>query len=398
MQTQSLTSLPYQAQTALDSANWNLQEAVALYFAAQEGLQGSKDDDFDPEADLPDLPAPTPAQPTTAAASSSSSSSRKATNQRPKQMTLDDIKKRDEEDDSEDEEDKKQNMFAGGEKSGLAVKNPGQGGGPTDHFKNIMNQARQSRERPPAAGEEPAEVPARSSAFTGRAQTLGGDDAPSQVVEDPQASSRSGRQATTRVNRTLHVWADGISIDDGPLFRFDDPANQSIMAEINRGRAPLALLDVQPDQEVDLTVDPHKDENYKAPAKKFKPFSGGGQRLGSPTPGSSTSGTATTAPAPSQPTSAASTADTSAPQIDSNAPTVQLQIRLGDGTRLQSRFNTTHTVGDVYAFVDRSSAASTQRPYALMTTFPSKELDDRAVVLGDMADFRRGGVVVQKWK
>ena len=33
-----------------------------------------------------------------------------------------------------------------------------------------------------------------------------------------------------------------------------------------------------------------------------------------------------------------------------------------------------------------------------MTTFPSKELDDKAMVLGDMSDFKRGGVVVQKWK
>ena len=84
--------------------------------------------------------------------------------------------------------------------------------------------------------------------------------------------------------------------------------------------------------------------------------------------------------------------------VDDSQPTVQLQIRLGDGTRLSSRFNTSHTIGDVYAFVDASSPASTQRPYALMTTFPSKELEDREMVLGDMSDLKRGGVVVQKWK
>jgi UBX domain-containing protein 1 len=33
-----------------------------------------------------------------------------------------------------------------------------------------------------------------------------------------------------------------------------------------------------------------------------------------------------------------------------------------------------------------------------MTTFPSKELTDKSAVLGDMADFKRGGVVVQKWQ
>ena len=76
--------------------------------------------------------------------------------------------------------------------------------------------------------------------------------------------------------------------------------------------------------------------------------------------------------------------------------TITLQIRLGDGTRLQSRFNTTQTIGDVYDFVSR--AASTTRAYALMTTFPSKELDDKSLVLGEIGDFKRGGVVVQKWK
>ena len=84
--------------------------------------------------------------------------------------------------------------------------------------------------------------------------------------------------------------------------------------------------------------------------------------------------------------------------IDESQPTIQMQIRLGDGTRLASRLNTTHTIGDIYSFVNRASAASQQRPYALMTTFPSNELSDHSQVLGDMSDFKRGGVVVQKWK
>lgn len=319
-------------------------------------------------------------------------------------MTLDDLKKIQEQADDDDEEDKPQDMFAGGEKSALAVQNPNQGSGPTDHFRNIMNQARQNRDRPAAvAGEEPEQPGTqRSSNFMGRAQTLGGDDAPSEVISDPTtAAAPAGRpqaQGPERVNRTLHLWADGVSIDDGPLFRFDDPANANIMAEINRGRAPLALLDVQPDQEVDLNLEPHKDENYVQPKRKYKPFGGSGQRLGSPTPGpapSSSIPTTATAPTTAAPPPAAATTQA---QIDESQPSLQLQIRLGDGTRLQSRFNTTQTIGDVYAFVDRASSASTQRAYALMTTFPSKELSDRSVVLGEMGEFKRGGVVVQKWK
>ena len=320
-------------------------------------------------------------------------------------MTLQDLQRGQEDDEDDDDPDKKQDMFAGGEKSGLAVQNPNKGGGPPNHFQNIMNQARQNRARP---GDEDEEQPTRSTAFAGRAQTLGGDDAPSEVVEDPTASARGapGRQRLPRVTRTLHLWADGVSIDDGPLFRFDDPANQEMMAQINQGRAPLSLLDVQPDQEVDLNLVPHKEENYVKPKPKYKPFGGSGQRLGSPTPGPGTSSpsSSSTVTQPAAPATSSSSSSSSAqqqqpagPSVDESAPTIQLQVRLGDGTQLRSRFNTTHTIGDVYDFVNRASTASAGRPWALMTTFPSKELSDKAQVLGEMPDFKRGGVVVQKW-
>lgn len=305
-------------------------------------------------------------------------------------------------DDDDEEKDPNHDLFTGGEKSGLAVQNPDQAG-PTDHFRNIMNQARTNRDRPSAAhgGEdsENHEQP-RSNAFTGRAQTLGGDDAPSQVVQDPAAAAAaaSTRPRHPRVNRTLHLWADGVSIDDGPLLRFDDPANEHIMAEINQGRAPKALLDVQPDQEVDLNLEPHRDENYVAPKPKYKPFGGQGQRLGSPTPGPAPSSSSTSAPTnATAPNSATFSSPPPQMDVDESQPTLQLQIRLGDGSRLVSRFNTLHTIGDVYNFVDRASPSS-GRAWALMTTFPSKELDNKSMKLGDIADFQRGGVVVQKWK
>ncbi|KAI5288522.1 hypothetical protein KEM52_001127 [Ascosphaera acerosa] len=39
-------------------------------------------------------------------------------------------------------------------------------------------------------------------------------------------------------------------------------------------------------------------------------------------------------------------------QVDDSKPVLTLQIRLGDGTRLPARFNASHTVGDVYRFVE----------------------------------------------
>jgi UBX domain-containing protein 1 len=227
--------------------------------------------------------------------------------------------------------------------------------------------------------------------------TLGGDDAPSRTIPDPTASTP---QPAPRVQRELHLWRDGFSVDDGALFRYDDPANARTLEMINTGHAPLHILNVQQGQEVDVEVHAHKDEDYVRPKKKYVPFSGSGQRLGSPTPGASAFAQPPAQAAASS-TTTPSSASTGAAQpsvdVDTSAPTITLQVRLGDGTRLSSRFNTTHTIGDVYGFVDRASPASSQRPYALMTTFPSKELTDKSQVLGDMSDFKRGGVVVQKW-
>jgi len=236
--------------------------------------------------------------------------------------------------------------------------------------------------------------------FTGRGQTLGGDDTPSRVIDDPNAAAAQSA-SLPRVSRVLHLWQDGFSVDDGPLYRFDDPANDHTLALINQGRAPLALLGVQPGQEVDLQLNPHRDEKYVQPKQKYKAFGGSGQRLGSPTPGASSSSSATQPTAsfsvPSATTASSSSASTTKVEVDESQPTIQLQVRLGDGTRLQSRFNTTHTIGDVYNFVNASNVASTTRSYALMTTFPSNELSDKSAVLGDLAEFKRGGAIVQKW-
>jgi UBX domain-containing protein 1 len=84
--------------------------------------------------------------------------------------------------------------------------------------------------------------------------------------------------------------------------------------------------------------------------------------------------------------------------VDESQPIVTLQIRLGDGTRLTSRFNTSHTIGDVYQFVSAASPSSQDRPWVLMTTFPNKDLTEKSAVLGDLPEFKRGGVVVQKWQ
>lgn len=236
----------------------------------------------------------------------------------------------------------------------------------------------------------------KRSHFTGTARTLGGDDAPSQVFEDPTSHIPEPPQA---VERILHFWKDGFSVDDGDLYRADDPKNAEILEGIRRGRAPLSIMNVVPGQGVEVHINQH-DSNYVKPKAKYKPFSGSGQRLGSPTPGlgsHSEPPPATAAAATATGTSTPAGSGTNTPKVDESQPTVTLQIRLGDGTRLTSRFNATHTIGDVYDFVTASSPASSERAWVLMTTFPSTELKDKSATLGDLKEYKRGGVVVQKW-
>lgn len=241
-------------------------------------------------------------------------------------------------------------------------------------------------------GGEPSS--ASASRFRGSGQTLGGDDAPSQTIPDPQPRVPDVGPTQTR---TLHIWEDGFSVESGPLHRFDDPQNAADLQMIRQGRAPLHLMGVRPDQPIDVQLVKHE-ENYKALPKVYKPFSGGGRRLGSPTPGPSTSTPAAPATTSTQTTSTApASAAKPEPEIDPSQPTVSLRIQLANGTRLPARFNTSHTIDDVYQFIERASPGGDTRPWVLATTFPNKDHTDKSLALGDVAEFKRGGTAVQKW-
>lgn len=227
------------------------------------------------------------------------------------------------------------------------------------------------------------------SRFTGTGQTLGGDDAPSQSIPDPRARAPEQEHVT----RILHIWEEGFSIEDGELRRFDDPRHARDLQMIQQGRAPLHLMGVRPDQPVDVQLVQHN-EKYKPPPKVYKPFGGSGHRLGSEVPGESLTSTVS-APqaAPAQTSAQASRPE---PEVDSSQPTVTLRLQLADGTRMPARFNTTNTVGDVYAFVERASPG-VERAWVLATTFPNKDHTDKSLKLEEVPEFKRGGNAVQKW-
>ncbi|KAK6514085.1 hypothetical protein TWF506_008510 [Arthrobotrys conoides] len=408
---------PENARAILESSNWQLQEALDLFYAAPEDAgaprsrpvaaqaQDMEEDDWEaPQALRKATPPPTGASAGLGrtlggeAVGEPVERPTQATVQPPRRrgmMTLGDIGRsaapghgNSPGDDSDEEGG--QDMFAGGEKSGLAVENPnkpGQRG--LDSVRNILKQAQEGSRARQQQQDDDDEDEAPASRFTGRGMTLGSDDAPSQVVEDPTADIL---RAPPKVTRNLYFWRDGFSVEDGPLLRYDDPAHQETLRGIEAGRAPLHLMGVLPGQPTDVNVHRKMDEDYVPPKKKFVPFGGSGQRLGAPTPGFDS------APASSSASAAVTAPVQPAPQtvtVDSSAPTTSVQIRLGDGTRLVSRFNHTHTVGDIYAFVNASNTASRSRNYVLQTTFPPKELKEMDQILKDAGLLN--AVVVQKW-
>lgn len=388
-----------QAEQFLAASDWDLDLAIANYYQAQEDpTEDAGDDDSDyVDDDDTDLAAPShqtssygggrrlgqgpsdsPSVPV--GSEPSSSKSKKQPPVQKKFATLGDFGSAGNQDEDSDD-DEKQDLFAGGEKSGLAVKNP------DDLKKKILEKAQKR-------GPPPKDAPVKKSHFTGSARTLGGDDEPSREIPvAPQARPRA-----ERVERVLHFWQDGFSIDEGELYRFDDPNNADILNLIRQGRAPLNIMNVQHGQEVDVEIKQHE-EKYIKPKKKYRPFEGTGQRLGSPTPGVQTMpGAFTSEPSISTnraSTSASSAAGPATNNVDESKPTITLRISLGSGTRLTSRFNTTQTIGDVYDFVGRAEPSG--REFVLQTTFPTTEYKDQSQVLGDIADFKRGGAVVQKY-
>ncbi|KAH7145930.1 hypothetical protein B0J13DRAFT_474911 [Dactylonectria estremocensis] len=394
----------------LEAHNWDLAAACTAWFedadtdASGRGRRSEPPnlgDDWTGPRTLDGRPAPE--------ASSSSRAARKPATQQKKKgiATLgslgggshhhndDDDDDGDDDFDGDDDDDGRGNLFAGGEKSGLAVQDPHnkqQDGGPKKIISDILAKARANATRQDT---DPEAGPSQPSRFRGSGMTLGGDGVESRAIPDPDGASQpSNAQAQERV---LHIWQDGFSIDDGELRRFDDPANQVDLQMIRSGRAPLHLMNVQNNQPVDVKLHQH-DTPYTPQPKQYQPFGGSGRRLGSPVPGDGNEASSLDAAVSSStPVATGASSSSAAPTVDSSQPTLMIRIQMPDGTRLPARFNATHSIDDVYNFVQGASADTRSRPWVLATTFPNKEHTDRSLVLGEMTEFKKGGTAVVKW-
>jgi UBX domain-containing protein 1 len=387
---------PEQATQYLTAHDWDINAACSFYF--QDGEEQAEDDEAAPA----DYTGPRTLDGRPAPQAASGSSSRKPAASQPKKKGIATLGSMgggshhdhdDDEDDDFDDKDERDrgNLFAGGEKSGLAVRDPTKEGGSRKIISDILAKAKAnaSQQDPsPDAG------PSRQPLFRGTGMTLGGDGVESRTIPDPRGPVRPTN--TQSQERVLHIWEDGFSVDDGELRRFDDPANQMDLQMIRSGRAPLHLMNVENDQPVDVKLYQHEGP-YTPQPKKYKPFSGSGQRLGAPVPGDGNMSASASTSSPAAAAPAASSASPAAPTVDSSQPTLMIRIQMPDGTRLPARFNTTHTLDDVYGFVQGASPETRTRSWVLATTFPNKEHTDKSLVLGEMAEFKKGGTAVVKW-
>ena len=276
--------------------------------------------------------------------------------------------------------------FAGGASSGVAVRGRGDGKKDRDAVVgSIMDAAKARGARPAHEVEE--EEKGGVQAFAGRGQRLGSTMAPSysppEVPREEEGGGGGGGRKT--VKRTLHMWKNGFSVDEGPLRGFEDPGSAAFLGAIKAGRYPDEWRQDQLTMDLAVSLIDHGGEDYKEPEKPaYVAFGGSGRTLGSaptvnadlPPPTSSmTSSTTTTTSTAASPVDEAPAMD-----VDPSAPTTQIQIRMADGSRVTASFNTTHTVADLYQYVGNLSPGTT---FVLRESFPPKDIASSSVSLAD---------------
>lgn len=277
---------------------------------------------------------------------------------------------------SDDDDEQGQAFYAGGsERSGQQVLGPPKKNPIKDYVSEIFRSAQQGNMETFDGDTSPS---SSSSLYVGTGYRLGQTDNDHQAIPDRNRSSGSGADHSHEVV-TLTLWRQGFSINDGELRRYEDPGNKEFFESIMRGEIPAELRSRGPAM-IHLDLKDNRHEDYEKRSAPFKAFAGSGQTLGSPAPNV----------VPSAPVAANSGNNeenekiaTSELATDASQPVTTLQIRLADGSRLSARFNQSHTVENIRRYVTTARPQYAAQNFALLTTFPSKELSDGSQTLKD---------------
>ncbi|KAJ1696095.1 hypothetical protein LUZ63_004607 [Rhynchospora breviuscula] len=290
--------------------------------------------------------------------------------------------------DGSDDSDAPQEYYTGGEKSGMLVQDPtkGNGGGPGGgpDIEGFFEQVRQMGAMP---GRYEHQNPSSSSSgsFTGTGRTLSGDAPP-----PPPAPVPAAPQQPQSILHNIVFWSNGFTVDDGPLRMFEDPLNAPFLESIKRSECPRELEPADRRTVVNVNL-VRRAEDYRAPVAPPKPFQGVGRTLGE---GSSFDIPAATEARTSSSSSGPSTGSGLVGlSVDDCLPSTTIQLRLADGTRMVARFNTSHTVGHIRAFIE-ASRPGMATSYQLHTGFPPKVLSDSSLTIEQAG--LANSVVIQK--
>lgn len=272
---------------------------------------------------------------------------------------------------SSSDEEEGQAFYAGGsERSGQQILGPGKG------RKDIVSEMFKSvRERGAVVfDDEPSSTSrGRSGVFSGVGYRLG------QTADDHEQVTPAGGQSQQESSRLVRLclYREGFTVDAGPLRAYSEPQHAEFLACVRRGEVPAELA--TRGGEVRVSLQDRRHEDCPAPQHRHHAFSGKGHLLGSPTPPT----VGVTAPVASDAADRAANqrAAQLAVQLDEAQPTTTIQFRLADGSRITGRFNHTHTVADLVAYVSRAEPLYQLQPFVLLTTFPSAELHDTSATL-----------------
>ncbi|GMG39661.1 unnamed protein product [Ambrosiozyma monospora] len=390
------------ARQYLSNTDFNLESAINNFYG-DGSFSGSKAE----SSGIQSAPMQHPPSTQTPASVSTSSSTSRPKPRASQVRTFRDLANANDDDDSDDPE---KNLFTGGEKSGLQVENP--------ENKRRRQLKQQSRNRTPLGlvedlmkkAEEEANLPdTRESAkehakpkknfFTGTGHKLGSVE---NEVESTEIGEKkpTGFQRPEKVTRTITFWKEGFQVEDGQLYKYDDPTNADYLNQLNQGRAPLSLLNVEMFQDVDVNVVKKLDESFKPPKRKVGGFHGEGHRLGSPVPFESSSTTAANADNDVGGASGLPDAPVEA-KVEKKVEQEEegdskIQIRLANGKRIVKKFQSTDPVSVLYEFVSSNTEVN-GREWSLAIAFPLTIIDDlkeKSIKEAGLVN----SVVVQRWK
>ncbi|GME80038.1 unnamed protein product [Ambrosiozyma monospora] len=390
------------ARQYLANTDFNLEAAINNFYGDGSLAGSSKTESSGTQS------APLQQPPASASASSSSSAPASSSTSRPKPRasqvrTFRDLSNANDDDDSDDPE---KNLFTGGEKSGLQVENP--------ENKRRRQLQQQSRNRNPLGlvedlmkkAEEEANLPdTRESAkehskpkknfFTGTGHKLGSVE---NEIESTEIGSKkpTGFQRPEKVTRTITFWKEGFQVEDGELYKYDDPTNADYLTQLNQGRAPLSLLNVEMFQDVDVNVVKKLDESFKPPKRKAGGFHGEGHRLGSPVPFEPSSHEDADVGGASGLPDAPTEAKVENKVEQEEEGDSKIQIRLANGKRIVKKFQSTDPVSVLYEFVSSNTEVN-GREWSLAIAFPLTIIDDlkeKSIKEAGLVN----SVVVQRWK